>query len=213
MSTRNQKTKTFLALLLTLSLCHLSLGTALAATMLQATGKLVTRGNQPITVNGISTSSGATILSGASVETPDQVGATINLGDFGSLDIAPNTKLQLEFSRDGGVKVTVVEGCVILRVKQGNYGEINTPEGKATSNDSAQKQAAILDVCNPKGAPAAIVNQGAASNAGAGAGTVGTVGGEGLSTAAVTSLILGGIGIGVVAIIVSTRGDDPSGSS
>jgi hypothetical protein len=213
MSTRNQQTKTFLALLLILSLCHLSLGTALASTGLQATGKLVTRGNQAITVNGISTSSGATILSGASVETPDQVGATINLGDLGSLDIAPNTKLQLEFSRDGGVKVTVVEGCVILRVKQGNYGEINTPEGKATSNDLTQKQAATLDVCNPKGAPAAIVNQGAAANAGAGAGTVGTVGEEGLSTAAVTSLVLGGIGIGVLAIVAATRGDDPSGSS
>jgi hypothetical protein len=48
----------------------------------QFTAILTTRGNRPITVNGDSAISGATILTGAAIETPDQVGATINLGSL-----------------------------------------------------------------------------------------------------------------------------------
>jgi hypothetical protein len=204
-----------LALLLVFSVLHLSAGTAVAAGAAQgATGKLTTRGNQPITVNGVSAHSGDTILPGANIETGDQIGATINLGSLGSLDIAPNTKLQLDFNRDGTATVMLIEGCVILRVKDGTYGVINTSEGKATSNDAIRKQAAALDVCSPKGAPAAIVNQGAAANAGAGAGTTGgTVAGEGVSGAVVGGLIAGGAGLGILAVIIANRGDNPSDGS
>ena len=45
------------------------------------TARLTTKNNQPITVNGNSAGTGATILTGATIETPDQVGATIDLGD------------------------------------------------------------------------------------------------------------------------------------
>ncbi|HEX8922031.1 MAG TPA: hypothetical protein VF766_11175, partial [Pyrinomonadaceae bacterium] len=200
-----------LALLLVFSLLPFSSGTALAANLStanaalarQATGKLATSGNQPILVNGISTNSGATILSGSNIETGDQVGATIDLGGLGSVDIAPNTKLQLNFSSDGTVTINLAEGCVILRVKQGTYGVINTSQGEATHNDSIKRPAAVLDVCLPKGAPAAIVNQGAAANAGAGAGaTGGTVASEGLSGAVVGTLVAGAAGLGVIAIIL-----------
>ena len=202
------------ALLLVFSLIQLSLGITLASAQATATGKLVTRANQPIKVNDIQTGSGATILSGATIETPDQIGATVGLGSLGSLDIAPNTKLQLDFNRDGTVKVMLFEGCVILRVKQGTYGEIDTSEGKVTSNDSVQKQAAALDVCNPQGAPAAIVNQGAAANAGAGAGVgSGSIASEGISSAALASLIIGGAGLAALAVIIAGRGDNVSESS
>lgn len=211
-----------LALLLVFSLLPFSSGTALAANLStsnaaalrQATGKLATSGNQPILVNGISTNSGATILSGSNIETGDQVGATIDLGALGSVDIAPNTKLQLNFSLDGAVTVTLFEGCLILRVRQGTYGVINTPQGEVAHNDSIKRPAAVLDVCLPKGAPAAIVNQGAAANAGAGAGTAGgTVASEGLSGAVVGSLVAGAAGLGIVALILGTRGDNASDSS
>jgi hypothetical protein len=204
-----------LALLLVFSVLHLSSGTTLAINASQgATGKLTTRGNQAINVNGVSANSGDTILSGANISTGDQIGASVNLGSLGSLDIAPNTKLQLDFGSDGTVTVMLMEGCVVLRVKDGTYGLINTSEGKAASNDSIRKEAATLDVCLPKGAPAAIVNQGAAANAGAGAGTVtGTVASTGVSGAVVGGLIAGGAGIGILALIIANRGDDPSPGS
>lgn len=214
MNKRCRKALKAVALLLVFSLLTFSSGVALAAAGMQATGKLTTKGNQPVTVNGIQTNSGATILSGATIETGDLVGASIDLGPLGSVDIAPNTKLQLVFNSDGTVTVILLEGCLILRVKQGTYGVINTPAGQVAHNDAIQKQAAVLDVCLPKGAPEAIVNQGAASNAGAGAGTAGgTVAEEGLSGAVVGSLIGGGAGLGILALVLSNRGDDPSGSS
>lgn len=215
MMRRGQKAFKALALVLTLSVLHLSLGPALAAAGSQsATGKLTTRGNHPVTVNGLSTRGGATILTGSNVETGDQVGATINLGSLGSLDIAPNTKLQLTFNSNGTIDVMLLEGCVVLHVKDGTYGAINTSEGRVVSNDEKRKEATTLDVCLPKGAPAAIINQGAAANAGAGAGAAsGTVASEGLSGAVVGGLIAGGAGLAILALIIANRGDNPSDGS
>ena len=212
MITSSQKAIKALALTLVFSVLHLSSVTSAAQ---GATGKLTTRGNQPITVNGISTNSGDTILSGASIETGDQVGATINLGTLGTVEVAPNTKFQLTFSRNGMIEITLSEGCVILRVKEGVYGVIQTPGGKTASNDSLKKQAAVLDICLPKGAPEAIVNQGAAANAGAGAGgiTGGTIAAEGLSGAVVGTLIAGAAGLGIFAVVLSNRGENTSPSS
>jgi hypothetical protein len=70
---------------------------------------------------------------------------------------------------------------------------------------------ATLDVCLPKGAPAAIVNQGAASNAGAGA-EVGGVGGSRGVPAAIWWGVGGGAA-GTVILIIAAAGDDPSESS
>ena len=133
----------------------------------QFTAKLTTTGGKPILVNGTSLGSGGTILSGATIDVPDGVGATIDLGPLGQLDLAPNTTVALDFS-GGQVKVKIVRGCAILRTKKGTNGEISTEQGVAATNDS--KKDGIADVCFPPGAPSALVNQGAAANAGAGAG-------------------------------------------
>lgn len=135
----------------------------------QATlGRLRTRSNEAILANGISVKTGATIMSGATVETGDMVSATIDLGPLGAIDLAPNSKVLVEF-RAGEIKITILQGCAIVRTKAGTYGQIYTEKGLATSNDPVQRPAAVLDVCYPSGAPAPIVNQGAAANAGAGA--------------------------------------------
>ena len=81
------------------------------------TARLTTRNNQPITVNGNSTGTGATILTGATIETPDQVGATIDLGDAGIVELQPNSKIQLDFDANGNVRVKVVRGCAVTRKK------------------------------------------------------------------------------------------------
>jgi hypothetical protein len=219
MNKSSQKPLKVLALLLVFSLLSTSSAVALASpaslmAAMQATGKLTTAGNHSITVNGIPANSGDTILTGSTIETPDQVGATIDLGPLGSIDIAPNTKFQVTFAGDGTVRVTLLEGCLILRVKQGAYGVIATSEGEAAHSDSAKKSAAVLDVCLPKGAPTAIVNQGAAANAGAGAGAAGgTVADEGVSGAVVGTLIAGGAGLGILAVVLGNRGENSSPSS
>ena len=172
----------------------------------QLTGKLTTTGGQPIVVNGTSLASGGTLLSGATIEVPDGVGATIDLGPLGQLDLAPNTTVMLEF-QDGQVKVKVVRGCAILRTKKGTDGEVSTEQGVAATND--KKKDNVADVCFPPGAPGPIVNQGAAAGAGAGAGGAGG-GGIGAGT---VGLILGGVGGGTALALVLSDGDNPSPST
>jgi hypothetical protein len=130
-------------------------------------GVLTTTNNRPITVNGASATSGATIPTGAIIETPSGVGATIRLGRLGSLCIAPNTKLSLEFDQPGNlVKVTAIEGCVILHTKKNVSGVINGAQG--TLGQIAAATGGSLDVCVRPGA-APLINQGAALDEGAGA--------------------------------------------
>ena len=177
------------ALLLVFSLLHVYAGASLAAIMPQGqvmTGELITRDNKPVLVNGIQTKSGMTILPGANLETGDQVSATINLGPLGSLEISPNTKVLLDFSEDQ-IKVKLIQGCLVLRVKEKNYGEIYTDKGKLTSNDPNLKQAAVLDVCNPPGATAPVINRK----------VLGTV-------------IGGGIVATLLGLVLGSRGENPS---
>ena len=65
--------------------------------------RLTTTGNQPITVNGNSASGGATILTGATIETPDQVSGSIDLGSAGVVEVQPGSKIQLDFDAQGNV--------------------------------------------------------------------------------------------------------------
>lgn len=64
-------------------------------------GRLTTSDNQFIAVNGNSATTGATIMPGARMET-GAVGATINFGSLGTIDLPPNAQVQIGFS-DGQV--------------------------------------------------------------------------------------------------------------
>ena len=235
MRLRNQKALKALALFLVFSLSQLYVHATLAgpslvkkteAVMLTppqaVTARLTTRGNQSVMVNGTSASTGASILTGATIETGDGVGATINLGPLGSIDLAPNTKVEIQYS-DGQIKLKLLKGCAIVKNKKGTQAEVDTEQGPATSNDG-KRGGAPLDVCFPEGSPNPIVNQGAAANAGAGSGGgagaaaggggAGAGGGGGgglfgLGTAG-TIALLGGIGAAIIIPIVISRGDNPS---
>jgi len=181
----------------------------------QFTAILTTRGNRPITINGVSAIGGATILTGAVIETPDQVGATVNLGSLGTLDVAPNTRLILEFDQNANVRVTLVQGCAILRARKNTTAEVATSQGTAGITDPAT--GGVLDICFPPGASSPTVNSGAAASAGAGAGgTVATAGaaaaGGGISET--TGVIIGAIGEGAmmtaVLVVPCKRGRNPS---
>jgi hypothetical protein len=180
----------------------------------QLVGRLTTRNNQAITVNGLSANTGASILSGATIETGADQSATVNLGPRGSLDISPNTKLVLTYDEQGNVKALILYGCAILRAKKNTTGEIGTEQGSAGKTDPAA--GGVLEICLPQGAAAPTVGPGVAVGAGAGAGapTGGAVAGGGglfgLGKATTVAILAG---IGAAALTPLAFQDNPSGSA
>src|SRR5881394_940874 len=83
----------------------------------QITARLTTKNNQPINVNGNPVGTGATLLTGVTIETPDQVSATIDLGDAGVVELQPNSQIKLDFDENGNVRVKVIRGCAVTRKK------------------------------------------------------------------------------------------------
>jgi len=222
MNFRYQKLTTAIALLVTLAVGQLYIGMTFAApntgttvsgAVPQLMGILTTSSNKPITVNGASAVNGATIPTGATIETPEGVGATIKLGPLGTICIAEKTKLTLEFDQQGKlVKINVTEGCVILRTPKDVAGTINGPQGIIGQIPAAN--GGSLDVCMRPGA-APSINQGAASDAGAGASAL-DCGAAGAAAAppggippAVTAAFIGG---GALGLFLLFRGANPSPS-
>src|SRR5215212_9216947 len=129
----------------------------------QLVARLSTRNNQPITVNGQSANAGASIFSGATLETGADQGATVSIGPLGSVDIAPNTKVVITFEQ-GSLKATVVYGCVIVNAKKSTTGEIATEQGSAGKTDPAK--GGVLEICFQQGAAAPTIGPGVAAGAG-----------------------------------------------
>ena len=134
--------------------------------------RVSTSGNRPILVNGNSTASGGSLATGAIIETPDGVSATIDLGPLGVLDIAPNSKVVLDFdcppappagteAEPCKVKAKVLAGCVVMKTKKGG---------------------GALNFCMP----------GAAAAAGAAAATAGGIGAGTIAAAVIAGGLLAG---------------------
>ena len=127
-----------IAALLLLSIAQFSLQIAFAdrtsnitATTIapQIIGRLTTKNNQPVTVNGLSAATGASILSGATIETGNDQSATVDLGPIGALEIDQNTRVVLTYDEQRNVKAHVLSGCVTLRTKTGATGEVLSDQG------------------------------------------------------------------------------------
>jgi hypothetical protein len=190
-----------ISLMLTFVIAQVFLGLAFAAPNAadkridapapQATAVLTTQGNKPITVNGVSATSGATILSGAMIETPTGVSATVSIPGHGTLMIPANTKLTLEFDAAGNIRVALVQGCVVLDTKKGTRGEVDNAQGSVGRSDGSND--ATIDTCQTRTIPA-------------------TLGGGGLSTGAKVAIAAAVIGGGVTALAFGLRGSNPSPS-
>src|SRR6185436_6710659 len=181
----------------------------------QFIARLTTRNNQPITVNGNSATTGASIVTGTTIKTGADQSATVNLGPLGTLDIAPNTKLILTYDENGNVKAVIIFGCAVLTAKKKTTGEVATEQtGSAGKTDPAK--GGILDICFPPGAAAPVVGQGAAAAAGAGtagaagAGAAGGGGLFGIGIPATVAIIAAGTGV-VVGTTTVFQGN-PSGT-
>jgi hypothetical protein len=190
-----------IAILLTFALAQISLQIGLAQGPQFIARLTSTRGNQPILVNGLSAAPGASIVTGATIETLSDQTAEINLGSFGTLELAPNTQLRLDYDQNGNTKVTLIRGCAVLRSKKNAEGEIVTEQGSAAKND--KKKNSVLDVCFINGQT--TVGQNAAANAISGvSGATGGGGGGGIGTAATVG-ILAAVGGGVLTAVVVSR--------
>lgn len=162
----------------------------------QLVAVLTTRNNQPITVNGISASTGASILTGATIETPDQVGATIDLGDAGIVELEPNSKIQIDFDENGNVRVKVLRGCAATRKKDNVIKELPGELELYSDSDSIK-----TDKKKRRHAAGCLLPNGQLGSVGGGIGA-GTVAGVGI--AATGAVVLG---------TTLSRGGTTSGSS
>jgi hypothetical protein len=160
------------------------------------TAILSTKGNRPITVNGAQVSGGATIVAGSVIETPDLVGGTISIGSLSNLEIAPNTKLTIDYDENGNMRVNLVRGCATVRTKQNVLGEVDTVQGVAGKTDPKRK--GFLGVCFPLGAatPAVTVAE-AAGAAAAGSGNL-------------LGIIVAGATVGTIPLAVHGHNPSPS---
>lgn len=166
----------------------------------QLLARLTTKGNLPISLNGISASSGASVATDAIIETPVNVDAIVDLGLLGSLDIDQETRIKLEY--DGNcvigsgnasgrpeltlqkcsVKITLYAGCVTAHYKQGAYFLAVTEQQTIIAHsDKSRKQAGTFKVCAGTGAPAGA----AAANPGP----------SSIALVALAALIIGGGGV------------------
>ncbi|HEU4507854.1 MAG TPA: hypothetical protein VFR78_06425 [Pyrinomonadaceae bacterium] len=118
----------------------------------QTIGRLTTKNNQPVSVNGLSAATGASILSGATIETGNDQSATVDLGPIGSLEIDQNTRVVLTYDEQRNVKAHVLTGCVTLRTKSGTSGEVISDQG-FTGRTNPAADASLNNCSAPRPGP------------------------------------------------------------
>jgi len=180
---------------------------------LQTVARLTTSNNQPIQVNGLSASTGASIVSGATLETGADQSATVNLGPLGSVYIGPNTKVVLTFDDQGSFKALVMFGCVKVSANTNATGEIATEQGSlGKTNPSSGGDIEVRyqpgatpavgqGVCTAGAAPAPPSDSGAAASQG---------GLFGLGKAATIAVVSAATAAGLTPLFFQ---DNPSGPS
>jgi hypothetical protein len=91
-------------------------------------GKLITMSNRPVIVNGAEAITGTIILSGATVSTPVASLATVQLDNVGTVRVAPNSSVTLNFDAKN-VAVKILSGDATLSTAKGVTGTVVGPNG------------------------------------------------------------------------------------
>jgi hypothetical protein len=183
-----------IAVFLAFALVQISIQLSFAAVPQQFIARLTTTGNQPVTVNGASAASGASILTGATIETPAAVSATIDLGALGTIELQPNSSIQLDFDDSGNVRVKILRGCVKINKSGPGEAEAYTGEGASEKTNSSRKE---MGFCFLNGGLNPISQTVAAT---------GSVAGEGIGTEALVAILAGG-GALAAGLIWAFKGD------
>lgn len=204
MSTQRRKSFKAIAVFLTFAMAQVYIqmsfaepASSAAANALpqQFIARLTTSGGS-ITVNGLNAASGASLLTGATIETPAAVSATIDLGALGTVDLGPGSSIQLDFADDGNVRVKVLRGCVKINKKGPGEAEAYTAEGASEKTSNTRKG---MGFCYANGG---LSSQGSsASSAASGGGG----GGGGLGTGATVAIVVAGVLV-PVSLIAAFRG-------
>ncbi|MDX6611704.1 MAG: hypothetical protein QOD75_890 [Blastocatellia bacterium] len=156
-----------LAILTVVSLSQLCVQIGMAQGARLISGRLTTTGGRAIIVNGASMNSGGTIMTGMTLETPDAVGASIDLGPLGVVELEPNSTIELTFADDGTVRVNLLKGCARVNHRGQGTGEIYTANGASEKTNDNRK---ALGFCYLNGGLNPI-QQAAAGGAAAGGGS------------------------------------------
>jgi hypothetical protein len=110
-----------------------------------AVGDLTITGKSGVTVNGETAQSGRTIFSSSLVTTSENSGATLNLGKFGKIEVAPNSTFDLKVDNNG-VAGNLVEGKItsltsdITVTANGKTTKINAGESVASGAKGGDDQ-------------------------------------------------------------------------
>jgi len=165
-------------LTLALAVAALAMSVAAKPTVM---GRLKTRNNKPIKVNGNKAFSGTTLLSGSDIQCPAKVGATLDLGALGRIDLAPNTDITVNFT-NSTISIELRSGYVVLTTNKGVSGVVNTADGEILHTDSSINSSIIAKMKNVNGPETAasvgasnggISTEAAVGIAGAGSAVVG----------------------------------------
>jgi hypothetical protein len=87
------------------------------------TGRLITKSNRPVLVNGGEAITGAVIVSGTELVTPAAAGANIHLDKLGTVSIAPSSNVSVAFDATS-VTVNVVSGYATVATAEGVKGTV-----------------------------------------------------------------------------------------
>ena len=217
-----------LALALVFAMSQLSLGTVMASVSQQIIAKIITAGGSA-RVNDTDATSGSSIVSGATIETPANVSATIQIGSLGVVELSPGSIAVIQFT-DNTVNVTLKQGCVVLQTNKGTSGAITDSKGTALKTNSEAEEGVFGEPDYRRVAAAQAKSDGStrrrfpvcgiipvgssvvtapAAGAVAGAAGAGAAAG-GLSAAAIAAIVAGVAGGAIIAGIVGTRGGNPS---
>lgn len=180
----------------------------------QAAGRLTTSNNQPIQVNGLSAATGASILSGATLETGAGQSATVDLGPLGSVELGPNTKIVLTFDDQGNVKALIAFGCAKVSAKTNATGEIATDQGslgKTNPTSGGELEVRYQPGTTPAVGPGVCQSPGGTPVPPGDAGTSGGL--FGLGVPATIAIVGAGTAAGLTPLFFEDTQANPSGPS
>jgi hypothetical protein len=145
MATRKRKALTALAAFLAFGLSQVYVQALPNSTTAPAPQQAITatlRSKQPVKINGNDAGNGTTLLTGTTIETPDQVSAVIDLGAAGTVEVGPNSKIELSFDAKGNVHVKLVRGCSRTNKTANGIGEADVSTDTVTDATNPTKKQA-----------------------------------------------------------------------
>lgn len=118
----------------------------------QLLGQLTIESNSStsfIEMNGELTVSGSTVLPATEIVTPGESSAKISFGKVGQIELAPNSKVNLNFS-ETTISSVLTSGQLTVAVAPNIRIAIQTADGIVTNPDKSKNSVIIVDFVNGK---------------------------------------------------------------